>query len=299
MSTVLSVTVVGSPKPDWDDLFAFIDQSAELFDYRNQEGPIGQLNTTGTSELPEAVLEVLRISIRIASASGGAFDPTILPLTSLWPFDGGGKLPDSQEISRAKERVNFQEIRIGEDGLVALPSDFGLDLGGIAKGAVVDGLAEYLKQRGYINFLIDAGGDIVVSGVKGDRPWKVGIRHPRKKEEIIAVLSIGDKGRATAVVTSGDYERFFELDGRRYHHILDPETGYPAEGLISVTVIASSCTEADALATAAFVLGLKQGLSFLEKEAGTEGLLIAENGDNLCAAATSGFPIPASELNLD
>jgi thiamine biosynthesis lipoprotein len=126
----------------------------------------------------------------------------------------------------------------------------------------------------------------------------VAIRHPRRGQEFLGVLRLGGPGRKLAVVTSGDYERTFERDGRRYHHILDPATGYPARGLVSVTVIAPTCTEADALSTAAFVLGPERGLALLESRPGVEGLLIAERAGRLEARRTSGFPLKLEELNL-
>ncbi len=122
------------------------------------------------------------------------------------------------------------------------------------------------------------------------------IRHPRNSQAFVGIVKLGEPGRKIAIVTSGDYERFFEQGGRRYHHILDPATGYPAMGLASVTVIAPTCTEADALSTAAFVLGPERGLSLLESRPGVEGLLIAEREGRLEARVTSGFPLRVEEL---
>jgi thiamine biosynthesis lipoprotein len=176
----------------------------------------------------------------------------------------------------------------------------GFDLGGIAKGAVVDSVADYLQGQGYPDFLIDAGGDILVSGLKQGRdPWRIAIRHPRDSQAVLGVLSLGEKSLRIAVVTSGDYERYFESGGRRYHHILNPRTGYPAEGLVSVTVIAPDCTLADALSTAVFVLGPEEGLELLSKFTGCEGLLIAEGAGRLIAWRTPGFPGELSGLDFE
>ncbi len=298
MSTVLTVLICDSLKPDWDDLFDYADHLAARFDHRLMS-PIRRLNENGRARLPEEVLKVVRTSLTIASLSGGAFDPSILPLTALWSFESGGVRPIDDDILEAREKVDFQAVRISEEGLVTIPPDFGLDLGGIAKGAVVDGMAEYLVQRGYSDFLIEAGGDITVSGLKGKKQWVIAIKHPGSSGDFSGVISIGERGKRVSIVTSGDYERFFEYQGQRYHHIIDPHTGFPAEGLASVTVITSSCTVADALATAAFVLGIDKGFDFLEDLPDTEGLLIEDLGGHLSARVTSGFPLSVEELNLN
>jgi thiamine biosynthesis lipoprotein len=195
--------------------------------------------------------------------------------------------------------VDWRRVSLDAQGRCRLPEGFGLDLGGIAQGAVVDLLGAWLEQRGFRRYLVEASGDILIAGVKArGQPWTVAIRHPRRGQEFVGILKLGEPGRKLAVVTSGDYERFFEQGGRRYHHILDPATGYPAMGLASVTVIAPTCTEADALSTAAFVLGPERGLALLESRPGVEGLLITERDGRLEARVTSGFPLRVEALDL-
>jgi len=300
MSTTLTVLVSGGSKPDWEEVFSFADRAAWQFDHRHPDSAVGRLNREGrlAGPLPDGVLDTLRLARAVAEASGGAFDPTIHALSSLWSFDTGGRLPSAAELAAALPRVDYERLSIGADGAVRLPPGFALDLGAIAKGAVVDLLGAELHRRGHHSYLIDAGGDILVSGPKkGGRPWSIGIRHPRKGAAMIGVLQLGEEG-PVSVVTSGDYERYFDRDGRRYHHIIDPHTGYPAEGLASVTVIAPDCATADALATAAFVLGPERGLELLERFQRAEGLLIAERGGVLSAARTSGFPLAIEALTF-
>jgi thiamine biosynthesis lipoprotein len=300
MSTTLSLVVSAREKPEWDPLFAAADHLAWEFDHRYPESPLGELNRLGSSQPPPEVTVVLQEALAIAAASGGAFDPTILPLTQLWSFDTGGRLPEPREIESVVRRVDYTRLKIDSSGRVTLPEGFGLDLGGIAKGAVVDLLAEVLDERVGPNYLIDAGGDILVSGLKeGGRPWVIAIRHPRDPQGFVGKLSLGVKNGKIAVVTSGDYERYFEQDGRRYHHILDPRTGYPAQGTTSVTVIAPTCARADALATAVFVLGPERGLALLEGLEDAEGLILSEDGTGLAAVATDGFPLTLDALTLD
>jgi thiamine biosynthesis lipoprotein len=298
MSTTL--TILLSRTPDWQELFDFADRMARLFDHRLEDSPIATLNREGEARPPREVLEVLRTAQAVAEASEGAFDPTILALTELWAFDTGGRLPAAGRIEQALRRVDYRRLVIEADGRVSLPEGFGLDLGGIAKGAVVDLLADHLSRLGYEDFLIDAGGDILVSGLKqGRTPWRIAIRHPRDSQAMLGVLELGQRGGRIAVVTSGDYERFFEKDGVRYHHILDPHTGYPARKLASVTVIAPACGLADALATAAFVLGPEKGLELLGEFPGVEGLLVAEREGRLAAWKTGGFPGELTGLEFE
>jgi thiamine biosynthesis lipoprotein len=299
MSTTLTVLVSGPGQPDWEGLFDYADAKARQFDHRYEDSPVGDLNRGRQAALPVEVLEVIDRARKIATLSDGAFDPTILPLTELWSFDTGGRIPSQQEILAARRRVDHTRIEIAAGGEISLPPGFGLDLGAIAKGAVVDLLSLYLEEQGHKSYLIDAGGDILVSGLKGkSTSWRIAIRHPRDSQAVIGVISLGGEAKRIAVVTSGDYERFFEQGGRRYHHILDPRSGYPASEVISVTVIAPTCAAADALATAAFVLGPDRGLQLLEDLPDTEGLVIEEGNGALQARATSGFPLPVESLQL-
>ena len=300
MSTTLTVLVSASREPNWQELFDFADRKARQFDHRQEQGAVGRLNRAGEGNVPQEVLAVLETALTVAAASGGAFDPTILALTDLWSFDTGGRLPTGPQVEQARGRVDFSRVIVSTDGRVVLPEGIGFDLGGIAKGAVVDLTADYLLDRGYEDFLIDAGGDILVSGLKqGRTSWRIAIRHPRNSQAVLGVLDMGKRGERIAVVTSGDYERYFEQDGERYHHILDPRSGYPAKALVSVTILAPTCTLADALSTAVFVLGPEEGLKLLEKFPDAEGLLIAERKGRLVAWKSEGFPVQLDTLDLE
>ncbi len=149
-----------------------------------------------------------------------------------------------------------------------------VDLGGVAKGYAVDQAINILKKHGISSGAVNAGGDMYLLGQHPQRPWRIGIQHPREQKGTLATVEIRDK----AVVTSGDYERFFEEGGRRYHHIFNPSTGMPARRCQSVTVLADSVALGDALATALFVLGPHEGLKLIEQYPGTETLIIAADG---------------------
>ena len=299
MSSALNVLVSGGSEPDWNALYAYADAEAALYDWRLPDGPVGRLNRGQAIVLPPALAATLAVALQAARASGGAFDPTILPLTRLWSFDTGGRLPSRAEIEQARRLVDWRRISVDAGGRCSLPPGFALDLGGIAQGAVVDLLGARLEEQGRHDWLVEASGDILISGLKrGREPWSVAIRHPRKSEAYVGIVKLGQRAGKLAIVTSGDYERYFEKDGVRYHHILDPATGYPSRGLVSVTVMAPTCTQADALSTTVFVLGRERGLALLAAWPGAEGLLIGETRQGLEAWTTPGFPLKASELKL-
>ncbi|MDY6826715.1 MAG: FAD:protein FMN transferase [Bacillota bacterium] len=213
-------------------------------------------------------------ALQYAASSGGAFDPTIGPLIDLWGFLGQEyRLPGDAEIEAVLPLVDHDIVEMNPDKkTVYLPREgMALDLGGIAKGYIIDGVVDFLVDLGVKSAFVNAGGDIKLLGPgPEDRPWRVGIRHPRKENRVIAVLNL----ESGAIVTSGDYERTFTANGINYHHLLNPDTGYPARGLASVTVVAGTAIAADALSTALFVLGVEEGLKLIEKVPGAEGVFI-------------------------
>ncbi len=209
--------------------------------------------------------------------SQGAFDISIGAVSRLWDFDNK-KLPDREMLLAKLPLVNYQLLRLDQENKTAYLPEKGmaLNLGGIAKGYAVDEAVRVLESMGIKRALVDAGGDMrALGGKTKGLPWKIGLRHPRDKKRIIAKISLRDK----AVVTSGDYERFFIKDGLRYHHILNPGTGQPARELVSVTVLSLSAETADALSTAVYVMGAEEGLKLVSKQAGCEVLLVTSGGE--------------------
>jgi len=219
-------------------------------------------------------LALIEEALYFAEISGGAFDPTIAPLTDAWGFwDQAHRLPADEELARALELVDYSMVELDpEKKTVYLPlEEMALELGGIAKGYIVDRALELLSSKGVTSAFVNAGGDIGLIGLRPDgEPWKIGVGHPREEGAVIVVIPLS----GGAVVTSGDYRRFFEEDGVIYHHIIDPATGYPAGDLISVTITAPTVMEADALSTAVFVLGPEAGMSLVESLPHIEGILI-------------------------
>ncbi|OPZ88408.1 MAG: Thiamine biosynthesis lipoprotein ApbE precursor [Firmicutes bacterium ADurb.Bin419] len=245
-------------------------------------GEINKLNSSaGKSfvELSEDTLFVLNKAKVISDLSQGAFDITVGALVKEWDiFSEDSVVPSQERINSLLGLVDYRDLIIDKSGSRAKLEKTGqmVDLGGIAKGFAGDEAIKVYRENGVQSAFISLGGNIVALGGKPDgNSWKIGIRDPRGAEDsYIGIVSVKDK----AIVSSGDYERFFERDGVRYHHILDPETGYPADsGLIGTTIISDFSIDADALSTAAFVLGLEKGMDLIKKFDGVEAVFITDD----------------------
>lgn len=215
-------------------------------------------------EVQPETAALLALAVEIGTASGGAFDVSIAPASALWDFKAEvPQIPDENALLAACGRIDYRSIVI-DGNTVTLKNGAEIDLGGIAKGYIADCVADYLKGQGVASACINMGGNVVLIGTKPDgTSWTVGVRDPNgTPEQSEEVLTLSD----AAVVTSGTYERGFDLDGVRYHHILDPKTGMPVQnGLASVTVIGTRSALCDALSTACFVLGEEKSRPVLER----------------------------------
>ena len=222
-------------------------------------------------------ITLVQRALRLAAASEGAFDITWAALRGLWSFHPDHpRRPTDAALAAALTKVDYQRVLVDAEAKTVRLRDRGmaLGLGAIAKGYGVDRALLVLKQAGLAHALVDGGGDLAVMGRPAtSRPWTVGVQHPRGGP-LLAQLPV----EAGAVVTSGDYERFFEADGRRYHHLLDLRTGRPARASVAVTVRAPEATLADALSTAAFVLGPKRGLALIARYPGVDVALFTPDG---------------------
>lgn len=222
----------------------------------------------------EVVLVIQRAQ-EVARATGGAFDITVGAYRGLWKFDEDkdGTIPDPAAVKARLPLVNYRDIRIDprRSTVQLRRKGMSITLGGIAKGYAVDRAVDVLRKQGFADFLLQAGGDLYVSGRRGDRRWRVGIRDPRGDEAApFAITEIENQ----TFSTSGDYERSVIKDGVRYHHILDPATGHPAMRCRSVTVMARDAFTADAWDTALFVLGVERGMALVEKLPDLEAVFV-------------------------
>lgn len=214
----------------------------------------------------DETLEVIEASLHAARLSGGAFDITFYAMRGLWKFDEDlePKLPDPAELARRKRLIDYRQVIVdrAQKTVFLKKKGMAINLGGIAKGYAVDRAAAVLKRLGFADAIVQAGGDLLCAGSKDGQPWNAGIRDPRgDKADVFATLQLVDHAFSTA----GDYERSFFQGGKRYHHIIDPKTGYPATRSRSVTVYAPTALLADALDDAVFILGWKKGFELIAK----------------------------------
>jgi len=233
-------------------------------------------------------LQVMLAARDIYGKTGGAWDGTIKPLLNLWGFGNTRQtrhVPREAEIKKQMRRVGFQHIGIFPEGyLQKKKNNLTLDLASIAKGYAVDQVSELLQTSGMENFLVEIGGEVFASGYRKDgQPWRVGINQPSTSASIADVYQVVPLHNR-AMATSGDYRNYFEDDGRRFSHIIDPRTGYPVNnGVVSVSIVADNCMFADGLATAIMVMGLEHGMTLINSLKDVEGFIIVRKPDGVYA----------------
>jgi thiamine biosynthesis lipoprotein len=221
------------------------------------------------------VRDVLLAAQKVSEWTEGKFDVTFGALSGIWKFDHDidGQVPDRSEIASRLPLVDYRALEVDQRAGTASLARAGMTmhLGGIGKGFAIDRAVTILREAGLTDFMIQSGGDMFLAGRRGDRPWRVGIQDPRgAPNTLFAAIEITD----AAFSTSGDYERFFIRDGRRYHHILDPATGEPAMRSRSVTIMAKSATVSDGLSTGVFILGAEKGMALIERLEDVEGVIV-------------------------
>jgi thiamine biosynthesis lipoprotein len=229
-------------------------------------------------------IQVMKAGQKIYRLSEGAWDGTVKPLVDLWGFGPTRRQPRKPPASQIKalmQNIGFDRIRIVEPNfLVKNQATVTLDLNSIAKGFAVDRVSGLLAAGGYENYLVEIGGEVYAAGVRADgKNWRVGINRPKPDaaiNEVYKAISLANQ----ALATSGDYRTFFEMDGVRYSHVIDPRTGYPvSNGVVSVSIIADNCTLADGLATAIMVMGPEKGIQLVNQLNNVECFIIVEKPD--------------------
>ena len=284
MGTLVEVTVrtpdAALAQKAIDLAFNEISRLEQLMSTHLPNSEVSKINkSAGTDEpvpVSPEIMESVRRGIHWAEFTQGAIDITIGPATALWNFeDETPSPPESGGLREAIKLINYKDISVGEKTLRLSRKGMSLHLGAMGKGYAVDRAVAVLKSSGIKNGLVNAGGDLMAFGTRdGTQDWHIGLQHPRKPEAMIASLNLSGR----AVATSGDYQRYFIQDGTRYHHILNPQNGQPVRSTISATVIASSVTDADALATAVFVLGSDRGIALINSLDGVEGMVLPKSG---------------------
>ncbi|MHA1151115.1 MAG: FAD:protein FMN transferase [Alphaproteobacteria bacterium] len=272
-------------------IFESVDRRMSTY---RADSELSRFNAAGTepAQVSRHTLTVVEAAARMSRLSGGVFDPTVGPLVDLWGFGPGGahgRVPSQERIEEVLRQIGVAKLRTSKEppALGKRQGDVRLDLSSIAKGFGIDQVAEHLDRLGLRQYLIDIGGELRGRGY-GPRGalWRVGIERPAGASRAVQrVIRLGRQ----ALATSGDYRIFFERDGQRYSHIIDPRNGRPVDhGLASVTVVAATAMEADALSTALMVLGPEAGFELAERQR-LAAFFIARNGEGLVELVTRGF----------
>ena len=284
--TVVTITLYNPDESLMEDLMASCERYEKLLSKTIAGSDVDRINNSGGKPVTVSgeTWLLLQDAKKVHEVSDGAFSVTIAPVTALWDFTGGTeRMPSAEELAAALPLVDDSRLQMGENNTVTLPEGMMIDLGGIAKGYIADRAAALCRGR-CTGAVINLGGNVYVTGEKPDgSAFRVGIRDPQGAENSTkCIVSVRD----TSVVTSGVYERFFMKDGVRYHHILNPRTGFPAESdLAGATVVCTSSVLADAVATACIVLGSENAVKLLNT-LDLDGLLITVNGNVI---TTEGF----------
>ncbi len=234
---------------------------------------LNRLSYPGPVKVSDEMRALLSASRKVAELTGGAFDITYASAGHLYDYRAG-KRPAAAQLERARDAIDYRHVKLDGSQVSFARAGVTIDLGGIAKGHAVDRSIERLRSIGIRHAMVAAGGDSRLLGDRRGEPWTVAVRHPRRQGEVAAILPLFD----TAISTSGDYERFFEEDGERVHHILDPATGRSANGVQSVTILGPATTFTDALSTSVFVLGLERGMALVDGLEGIDAILVDAAG---------------------
>lgn len=295
LNTVITITIYDSQDEDLLKSCMKLCQDYEKqFSRTIETSEIAQLNAgiltdkNGTATLSEDTATLLAKSLEYARLSQGAFDPSIGSVSSLWDFTAENPaVPEDYLIQEALNYVDYEQMTLNGQTLTFGIEHMQLDLGAIAKGYIADRIKDYLVSEGVASATINLGGNVLCIGSKPDgSPFHIGIQQPfGDRNELATAVSITDG----SLVTSGIYERYFEQNGILYHHILNPETGYPYDNnLASVSILSKESVDGDGLSTSCFALGLEEGMELVESLEDTEALFITKDGE---FHYSSGFPM--------
>jgi len=261
-----------------DEVIAEMRRTDELMSTYKPESQLSQVNAHAHErpvQVDADIIEVVERSLEMSKLSGGAFDITYASVGYLYDYRAHQR-PTDEQIAAALPGVDYRQVQVDRDARTIrfLRKGVRIDLGGIAKGYAVDRSVERLRALGIQHAMVNAGGDTRLLGDRLGKPWIVGIRDPRNEGRVVTRLPLADE----ALSTSGDYERYFEEGGVRYHHILVPGTGRSARGVRSATVLGADATLTDALSTTVFVLGVERGMQLIARLPGVEAVVVDDEG---------------------
>ncbi len=292
MATTYHITYFDKEKRNFktsvDSLLVLVNKSINNYDPESEISRFNKSNSSLKFSLPY-LLPPLKKSQEVVSGSQGAFDPTVMPLVNAWGFGPAKRLrPDSTKIDSLKSLVGFEKIQFNSDSVWKLEPRTQLDFGGIGQGYGADVVSEFLKSKGIGNFLMELGGEGMACGrnVKTDKPWELGILDPNSTHDnqfFKAYVSLENK----SFTTSGNYFNFREVDGKKYSHTIDPQTGYPVQReILSASVFATDAITADAWATAFMVMGHERAIEVLKNHPELDAFLIYSTKDGVTTFTT-------------
>ena len=267
MDTYMNLTAYGEQAEEGlQEAKKRIEELDEKLSIGNKSSEIYQINKNGKGKVSEDTSYLIERSLDIWKDTEGAFNPVMEPVMETWGFTSGNyKVPTKQELKKCLALTDATGVQLdsNKENVTLTQKDMKLDLGGIAKGYTSSEIMKIFKQLNMKSAMVSLGGNAQVLGSKTDgSPWKIAIQDPEEEEQYLGILQVKNK----AVITSGGYERYFEKDGKTYHHIIDPSTGYPAEsGLLSVSIVSEDGTLADGLSTALFVMGKEKAEKYWKK----------------------------------
>lgn len=280
-----------SARSAFDAVFAEFDRLDRLLSVWKDGSDVQRINGAAGVDavtVSEDTIAVLKTAQQISEWTEGAFDVTFGALADVWRFDHDqdNRVPTREQIEARRPLVDYRAIQIDEPGHTVLLEKHGMriHLGGIGKGYAVERSAALLRDRGCRDFLIQSGGDLYVAGLSQGQPWRLGIADPRQATRSFGTLDLSDG----TFSTSGDYERSFIQHGVRYHHIIDPSTGYPAKGTRSVTVVTNRPVLADGLSTGVFILGPTRGMALVERLPDVEAVIVTDSNQVLVSSGLQG-----------
>lgn len=280
LDTVIQITAYGpNASESIEEVFDRISDIEKKMNSKGEKSEIINVNNAAGSNFVKVSPDtffVVEQGIIYSDLSKGRFDITVGPLVNLWDIGSDNpRVPPEEQISLSLQHINYKDILLDKENysIMLKKPGMAIDLGAIAKGYAADEAVRILKEKGINTAIVDLGGNVYALGKKPNgKPWRVGIQNPdSNRGQVFATVMVSDK----TLVTSGPYERFFEKDGKRYHHILDPHSGYPVEnGLVSVTIISDSSIEADSLSTAVFAMGLENGMELVKSLPQVEAVFV-------------------------
>jgi len=305
MGTFAAVSVPAADAAELDrcvrdaaDVFSGINDALTVYTKTSELSAVNRNAGYGAVAVSASSGEAVAAALKYAELSEGYFDPTIAPLVRLWGFNNGtapASLPSAGDIRALLANTGFENVRLeppvesdpnGNWQVELMRTGMSLDLGGVAKGYAVDVCFEQLRDSGANNVMVNLGGNIRCCGeARPGRSWRIGVRNPFNESRMLGVLAVPD---GWAVATSGNYERYVVIDGKRYTHIINPRTGYPVAGMAGVTVVAATAVEADAMSTALFVMGCDEAAGILPNMPDCEALFV-EDEQPTAVRITPGF----------